>query len=450
MVALRGRIRWTVGYNRLPRPLTSPAAPLTSPAAPLTSPAAPLTSPAAFAEEGVYLVTGGLGGIGLAMAVRLARDHRARLVLLGRTGLPPREQWPELLGRETLDTDLRRRIEGVQAILEHGGKVEVVTGDVSVVPEVEAAVARAFDRFGRLDGVLHVAGVPGIGLMQFKSRADAEKVLAPKVTGTLAIERAIQGRGVGSLVLFSSVTSMTGGGPGQVDYCAANAFLDAYARDASAREVANRVVAVSWGEWTWDAWSVGLDGYDPVMQEFFRTSRARFGVDFEEGWEAVRGALASGEPHVVVSTQDFATLARNSGLLTVDVLRQVSESSATVRHPRPDLSVPFVEPRSGTEAAIAALWATALGLDRVGVLDRFFELGGNSLIGVDLVLRIRRELGLAQLPPHVLYEAPTVEALAVYIAGGGGTDADEEDARRRSRAARRRASFDRVKGRAGA
>jgi acyl transferase domain-containing protein/acyl carrier protein len=428
VAALRGDTRWTIGYDRVP-----PAEPDPQPVA------------TAFADHGVYLVTGGLGGIGLAMAERLARDYHARLVLFGRTGLPHREDWPGLLAGEGLDADLRRRIEGVQAIEASGGEAEIVSGDVSSQDDAAAAVQRAVGRFGRLDGVLHAAGLPGVGLMQFKSRDQTESVLAPKVAGTLAIERAIEGHDVGVLVLFSSITSVTGGGPGQVDYCSANAFLDAYARDATARGIAGRVVAIDWGEWTWNAWSEGLHGYGQGQQEFFNQNRAKFGIEFEEGWQAMRAVLACGEPHVIVSTQDFTEFARYSDLFNVDVVKGLSGVPAEARFPRPELSVPFVEPRTETETVIASLWAEALGLESVGVLDRFFELGGNSIIGVDIVARIRQRFDLAQLPPHVLYEAPTVEAFAAYVTAGAIAD-DGGEAQRRSRAARRQAVFSRTRG----
>jgi acyl carrier protein len=110
--------------------------------------------------------------------------------------------------------------------------------------------------------------------------------------------------------------------------------------------------------------------------------------------------------------------------------------------------VPYVEPRTETEAKLAAIWAESLGMDRVGVLDRFFELGGNSLVGMDVVARTRRELGLAQLPPHALYEAPTVQALAAYVSGGGGASTGNgtsgDGAGRGYRAARRQAILERA------
>jgi len=77
-----------------------------------------------------------------------------------------------------------------------------------------------------------------------------------------------------------------------------------------------------------------------------------------------------------------------------------------------------VAPQSETEQAIAAVWAEALGLEQIGLHDNFFELGGNSLIGMEIIAEVRKALDLAYLPPHLLYEAPTVGALAVAAAAG--------------------------------
>lgn len=426
LVALRGGTRWSLGFERLSAAVDAVAA-----------------DP--FVDEGVYLVTGGLGGIGLALARRLGEHHRARLVLLGRTGLPAQSEWEALLSRPDLDGEMRRRLEGVSAIVAAGGEVEVVAGDVSSPGDVSRAVEVAIRRFGRLDGVLHAAAVPGVGLMQFKARSEAERVLAPKVAGTLALEEAVKGVDLDLLLLFSSITSVTGGGPGQVDYCAANAFLDAYALDAQARGVARRVIAVGWGEWTWNAWDSGLQGYDEALQAFFRANRERFGIGFDEGWRSLCRAAAANEPHLVVSTQDFSALSRLAALFTVEQVLADGETAAE-RHHRPELATPYVAPRTPTEETIASIWASSLGLEQVGIADNFFELGGNSLVGVNLVVRIRRALGLDQLAPHVLYEAPTVELLAALV-DGGGVAGEGEASSRRNRTEMRRQSLERIRSR---
>jgi acyl transferase domain-containing protein len=442
LVALRHGRRWVPEYEPMPAP--SIVDPVEG------------GGTGALRPGGVYLITGGLGGIGLGMAEQLARECRAKLVLLGRTGLPPAETWPGVLSGQpdalTVDESTRRRVAAVSALLDLGAEVELVTGDVSSPDDVRRAVDVARDRFGALHGVLHVAGVPGMGLMQFKRPEELDVVLAPKVAGTLAIGEALR---IGKpdeieldfLVLFSSITSTTGGGPGQVDYCAANAFLDSYAYQLAA--TGRKVVSVNWGEWTWNAWEGGLAGYADSLQEFFRENRARIGIEFADGWRSLLRVLACGEPRVVVSTQDFPTMVRFSSQFTVDAVTSPAlDAGGGGRHPRPELVTAYQEPSGPVEEAVAAIWCEALRLDRVGAMDNFFELGGNSLLGVTIVAQVRREFDLTELPPHILYEAPTVAALAQVVetassgAEGAATPAPGDDGGSHVRAQLRRSGLE--------
>jgi hypothetical protein len=242
------------------------------------------------------------------------------------------------------------------------------------------------------------------------------------------------------LALFSSTTSATGGGAGQVDYCAANAFLDAFALADALPGVA--VTSIDWCEWTYNGWTDGLDNYDEGSKQYFEWYRENFGLTFDQGWQTLLRVLASGERHVVASTQDFApmvAMSRKSSIeshqATVKKLRD-----AFGRHPRPDLSTAYVEPQSPAEEAIAGVWSEALGLEQVGVHDNFFELGGNSLLGMEIIAEVRRALELPYLPPHILYQAPTIASLAE--AARAGQEAGEEPAeareQQRSRIAQRR------------
>ncbi|TDQ00457.1 type I polyketide synthase [Labedaea rhizosphaerae] len=401
IVALRHGRRWVPGYEST------------------DAPADPGTD--VLRDGGVYLITGGLGGIGLAMAQRLATDHHAKLVLFGRTGI------------DGVGARAQERAAAIQRLRDAGAEIEVVTGDVADPADVRQAVSVAQQRFGALHGVLHAAGLPGMGLIQLKNPDELDPVLAPKVAGTLAITEAL---GVGTaeeveldfLVLFSSITAATGGGPGQVDYCAANAFMDAYAHELA--EDGRRVVSVDWGEWQWNAWEEGLSGYADSLQEFLRDNRKRIGLEFDEGWRSLLRALAAGEPRVVVSTQDFETVVGFSAHFTLEaVATQAMAAAGGERHPRPELMTPYQEPSGRAEERIAELWCQSLHLEQVGVLDNFFELGGNSLLGVNIVATVRAEFGLDELPPHVLYEAPTVAALAKVVeAGNDRTDSTAKPA----------------------
>ncbi|GAA2696465.1 type I polyketide synthase [Nonomuraea recticatena] len=423
VVALRAGRRWIPDYETLDAAVIEQAPPA-----------------ARVRQGGVYLVTGGLGGIGLAMAERLAEQYRARLVLLGRTPVPAREEWASILAGGNAAGEVRRRLEGLRRLEAAGSGVVTVAGDVSRAEDVRRAVDAALEHFGELDGVLHCAGVPAVGLMQFKTVADMERVLAPKVAGTLALAEVLREVPVDFLALFSSTTSATGGGAGQVDYCAANAFLDSFALSDPLPGVT--VTSIDWCEWTWNGWTDGLDNYDEGSRQYFEWYRENFGLTFDQGWQTLLRVLASGEPHVVASTQDFAPMVAMSRRSSIESHQATVKKirDAFGRHPRPELSTAYVEPQSPAEEAIAGVWTEALGMEQVGVHDNFFELGGNSLLGMEIIAEVRKALELSYLPPHILYQAPTIASLAE--AAKAGQEAGEQPAeareQQRSRIAQRR------------
>ena len=196
---------------------------------------------------GVYLITGGLGGIGLTLARHLAATVEARLVLVVRNALPPRGDWPARLDSFDPDDGIAERIRQVLAIEQLGSEVLVVGADVTNLAQMRHAVQYARSHFGQIDGVFHTAGVLDDGVALLKDSYAAAAVLAPKVRGTLVLEAALGEIRPDFLMLFSSI-SATIGLAGQIDYAAANAFLDSYAQS---RNTANGtyVVAVDWSQW---------------------------------------------------------------------------------------------------------------------------------------------------------------------------------------------------------
>jgi acyl transferase domain-containing protein/thioesterase domain-containing protein len=202
-------------------------------------------------EGGVYLITGGLGDLGLVIAAELARSCKARLVLLGRSPFPPAPEWQSVVEAGGARDRLRRKIQQVSELTSLGAEVVCVTADVCRRDEMERAIDAAMARFGSLNGVIHAAGVIEDGPLQLKSGASAASVLAPKVTGTQVLtgvlDEVMKKRPeiqVDFLALFSSASSFEAPA-GQVDYAAANAYLDAFAAGRSELPV----IAINWGPW---------------------------------------------------------------------------------------------------------------------------------------------------------------------------------------------------------
>jgi phthiocerol/phenolphthiocerol synthesis type-I polyketide synthase E len=201
----------------------------------------------AFKQAGVYLITGGLGGLGLVFAEHLARHFHAGLVLTGRNGLPPSTEWSRWLSQHPQSDATSARIRTVQRLESMGAKVMVAAVDVTDETEMRALRTKIIERFGRIDGIMHAAGVSGGGIMQLKTREIAAPVLEPKVRGTHVLRKVFGEDALDLVVLHASLFGVIGGS-GQVDYCGANASMDLAASDWSRTGVP--VISIDWDGWT--------------------------------------------------------------------------------------------------------------------------------------------------------------------------------------------------------
>ncbi|MBU3029965.1 type I polyketide synthase [Paracoccus marinaquae] len=197
-------------------------------------------------QGAVCLLTGGFGGIGLTVAERLARDLGAKIALVGRRALPGRDQWDRVLRGAAPNDPIAARIRGVQRLEQAGAEVICLTADVCNLQEMQAVRDETVGRFGRIDAVIHGAGVVDDAPMLVKSPASVENVFAPKVHGTEVLDKVFPDGSVGRIVVFSS-TSTAIAPAGQVDYVAANEFLNAWARSRAGGRTA--VTAINWGIW---------------------------------------------------------------------------------------------------------------------------------------------------------------------------------------------------------
>ena len=376
--------------------------------------------PARLREGGVYLITGGLGGIGLSIAGYLAEAVHACLVLVSRGGLPPEAQWDEYLdGHEEKDATARR-IGAVRELRAKGSTVLVEAVDVADRGQVEDLVARVRERFGAVHGVVHAAGVAGGGVIQLKTAKAANAVLDPKVSGTRILAEALRESPPDFLFLCSSINALVGV-PGQVDYTAANAYLDAFAPWHSAVSP-TFTISVNWD--TWRDVGMAVDTEVPAAMAAEREASLGTGITPAEGVEVFRRALASSWPQVFVSPR--VVQARSSAAVSEPPQEAVSGST----YQRPDLDVDFVAPRDETEKQVARMWSQLLGIDRIGVNDNFLDLGGHSLLATRLLARLRIDLNV-DLTLEDIFADPTVASIAQRIRAAGVTSAGTGDVERR-------------------
>jgi len=254
-------------------------------------------SPAAAAKpfplrrRGVVLITGGLGGIGLTIARQLHATSGARLVLLTRTSLPAEEQWPELTRTLEADHPLLLRLAGLNELRAAGADVTVVSADVSNIARMREVITDIRATHGGLHGIVHAAGVIDDRPLLDKEQVDIERVLAAKVYGTLVLDELTRDQPLDLFVVFSSTSTVTGSA-GQLDYVAANAFLEAFAQAHP-----DRVTAIAWGAWSEVGMAVesvhrlldeGRQRPQPCAGSLFttRTSDASGSVTLSGSWAA--------------------------------------------------------------------------------------------------------------------------------------------------------------------
>ncbi len=374
----------------------------------------------------VWLVTGGLGNIGLLFAEYLAQTVKAKLVLVGRTALPPREAWDDWLAHNPSDAT-GRRIAAVRAIESLGAEVLTVAADVGDERAMREGVRLARERFGRIDAVIHGAGQTSREFFQSVGELDAETSaahFAPKADGLRVLRRVLRDGGDGGpavWVLLSSLSSVLVG-LGYVPYAAANMYLDAVA------EREQRAGSARWVSVSWDGWDFGASA----------DGSAELTILPGEGVEVFRrilGANVTGQ--VVVSTGDLqrrleqwvelAAVRATAAAPEIEIGPAAASVGLTgVLHERPELSSTYVAPLTDTERTLAEIWQAQLGIAQVGLDDNFFELGGHSLLAIQLTSRIRQALGI-EVSVRALFDAPTVGQLAAHIASNAShVDAADE------------------------
>ncbi len=342
-------------------------------------------------EGGVYVITGGLGGVGLEIAEYLSREVKGKVVLVSRRGVEER-------GVE----------ERVKEIEEQGGEVVVERGDVVSEEEMRGIVKRVKERYGRIDGVIHAAGVAGeklIRAIQEANQTECQLHFQPKVQGLLVLEKVLQDEQLDFCILLSSLSSILGG-LGLAPYSAANIFMDAFVRKH------NRTSHVAWTSVNWDGWN--------LKREIKRNSGAvatgaEFAILPEEGVKAFHRLLSLCTPQIVVSTGDLqARIEQWIKQKPLKITQVSNEKVSALLHPRPDLQSDYVAPRNDIEQTIVNILQDLLGIQQIGIYDDFFDLGGHSLLATQVVSRVRDAFQV-DLSLRSLFEQVTAAGMAASI-----------------------------------
>jgi acyl transferase domain-containing protein len=360
--------------------------------------------------DATYLVTGGLGGLGLGLLRRMVGGGARHIVVVGRTPLPPRSRWAELPADP--------RIAAVLELEASDATVEAVAADVAD----ERAMADLFAMLRRreppLAGILHLAGTSTFAPLEGLDSAALAAVLRPKIRGALVLEAETRDLPLDLFVLFSSAAAAWGAS-GQAHYAAANAFLDALALRRRAAGLPG--LSVAWGR-------VTGGGMASAETEAFADRLGLLPMAPDQAFAILEALIAGGEANRVVVAVDWARFKpihesrRRSPLLSGIAVSEAplpaAVGAAWGAARRRILAAPPSEQGELLNEVVAAAVAEVLGIETPSTIDRglgFFRQGMDSIMAVQLRRALERALGLP-LSPTIAFEHPSLSQLGEHLA----------------------------------
>jgi acyl carrier protein len=373
-----------------------------------------MPNPIQIRPDASYLVTGGLGGVGLEIARWLVSQGARAVALAGRRA-------PGVAAQRT-----------IAELEQEGASVLVLRGDVGSDTDVERMVEEIDAELPPLAGVIHAAGIVDDGVLSQQTWSRFEGVFGPKVAGAWNLQRATAGHALEFFVLFSAGAALVGA-PGQSNYAAANAALDALGAWRRARGLP--AVSINWGPWSEVGMAASLD-------EEHRRRLAEQGfksLTTEQGLRGLEAALAAGPSQVVVMPMDWNRFARGFTpdgppslfrdlVAPVNVSDAAAQSSDSAGIERIAAMPPSLR-RSAMLRQVREKAAHVLGQRNPEALPAtrpLGDLGMDSLMAVDLRNVLNRTLGLS-LSATLLFDYPTLDALTDHLLGTlSGADAETE------------------------
>lgn len=354
--------------------------------------------------SGVYLITGGLGNIGLALARHISTHAPgAKIVLTSRSGLPV---------DSTADTPLQSTRRNACLDIEASGAVlHIAVVDVADSIGMAALVDETEKRWDSINGVIHAAGL--VGQESFATVAEStatfcERQFLPKLSGARVLEQVMGERPLDFCLLCSSLSPLLGG-LGFAAYAAANAALDAIAA------AHNLTHPVRWLTVNWEGWM------------FENEVSKNAAVSIEEMALSPQNGLTIFDR--ILAWPELSRIVLSKGNMDLRIQQWVSMDAKPLkkivaRHARPEMLGKHVPVVGKTQGIIVEIWESLLGIEGIGADDSFFELGGNSLLLTQLLAQIRKHFR-AELSLTALFERPTVCDIAELVDAVRATVTDD-------------------------
>ncbi|MDP4147321.1 MAG: type I polyketide synthase, partial [Bacillota bacterium] len=366
-------------------------------------------------DKGVYIITGGTGGLGLEMGKYIASKNNAKIAFINRSKFPERDKWDEILKDEN-EKKYSRAIMAIREMESLGAEVNCYSMDVINLDGMKIVLDELRAKYGVINGIIHCAGLAGNGFMMRKEKEVFESVVNPKMQGAWILDHLTENDNLDFFVVFSSILSIFGD-PGQSDYASANAYLDSFA--AYRQRKGKRTRAINWPAWkdTGMAVDFGIVNLENTVNPI-PTSNAMSSFEEILNSKSVRALPGELNYSKILDIKESLTFKLSDKLESVLEkhrinLNQKNKSEAGDRSST-RVTIKGKDECSETENILAEIWSQVLGFDEIDIYDNFSSMGGDSLMAIQLLKNINKVFeGIIDISD--IYSYPSVQQMASYI-----------------------------------
>ncbi|MGB8453572.1 MAG: SDR family NAD(P)-dependent oxidoreductase [Anaerocolumna sp.] len=366
-------------------------------------------------DKGVYLITGGLGNMGLCFADYLASlASGIKLILVSRSGFPSKDRWEKLaLGGK--DKQLSKRLNTILKLTEQGHDITVYQADISIESDVNNLITDIKKTYGNLDGMIHCAGVTGNGLIVSRKKEDMKPVIAPKIFGTWLLDKYTQDQNLDFFVLCSSGVGISGE-IGLADYTAANSFLDSFAQ---LRGRFKNTLAIDWVVWKnarmMEGFSKNVDGF--FLQLTPEKAIRSLDVILKKQVSRILIGEINYESPFLKHTENILIKLADEILLKLPVNQPKIEILSSQIQNKLDVVLVGKQDYTVVEKTLSKIVGEILGYSEINIYDNFFEMGGNSIL-LNYIWKEIDNLYPNRVMISDLFAYPSIHALAMFITKG--------------------------------
>jgi acyl-CoA synthetase (AMP-forming)/AMP-acid ligase II/thioesterase domain-containing protein/NADP-dependent 3-hydroxy acid dehydrogenase YdfG/acyl carrier protein len=398
-------------------------------------------------KDGFYLISGGLGGVGIEMTRYLLEEYQAKVLLVGRSSIVTLENDKNLLNNSSTDSIKSKKYIELQKL---PGEIQYQSIDICNVSHLQETIKHFESHWNTsLDGIIHLAGVYQENVVLEETKDSIASVLEPKVLGTLSLHQLLKNRPDCLFIQFSSVTGFFGGSMIGA-YAAANCFQECFSHFQKRMQLQS--YCFNWSSWRNTGMSQSSVAGEALAARGYQL------LSVKQGLNAFLAGLCTDQTVLMIGLDSNNRSIRQSMQKAPYVLKALTAYLKTTNNRLPDnlsklevkdryqtistchfqilKEIPVtqtgeidyealrffrtkntskkIEPSSEVELRLAAIWKNLLCIDQIGVNDNFFAIGGSSLLGVQLLNRIEEELSI-KLSPSILFEAPTIAQQAQFV-----------------------------------